>query len=309
MYVWNDVRFADNPPRFGLSAFPKGNNTTPTKPLCYQVDLTSEGHPRLQLPSSDLEQGEDCLGLDIYAPASNFNADGTIKARLPVVVWIYGGAYMLGAKRGNPSLPLYTGQSILTVTQGGAIFVAGNYRLGAFGFLAGHWMQNLTQSGAAQTNAGLYDQALVLEFVQKFIGGVGGDNTRISVWGESAGASSILHHLIRERGTVDPIFRSFFVQSPAFEWSWDNSPGGTLDQIYQNFSLAAGCGNSLDNTSFSCLQGITNVTLLCQANTLVCAQKWKSEHQFAVGPSVDNGWIQRLPALSLKNSKSRLTSH
>lgn len=306
MYVWNNVRFADEPPRFGLSKFPNGINTTPTKPACYQVNLAKVGHPPLHQPRHDLEQGEDCLGLDIYVPQSNFNDSGPI-AKLPVVVWIYGGAYMLGAKQGNPALPLYTGQSILNVTKGGAIFVAGNYRLGAFGFLAGNWMQTLTQAGAAQTNAGLYDQALLLQFVNKFIDRVGGDPGKVSLWGESAGASSILHHLIREDGAVDPHFQSFFVQSPAFEWSWDNSPGGTLDKAYQSFSQLADCGTTLDNNSFSCLLK-ADAESLSQANQQFCIRKWQDEHQFAIGPSVDNGWVRRLPALSLMNSKSKLSS-
>lgn len=111
-----------------------------------------------------------------------------------------------------------------------AILVVGNYRLGAFGWLAGTYMEK-----AGLPNAGLYDQNLILQWVQKYIGSIGGDKNNVNAWGESAGAGSLLHHLIRADGTKDPLFKRAFLQSPAFEWQWDQNV--TMNKYYQTFLI------------------------------------------------------------------------
>ncbi len=79
-----------------------------------------------------------------------------------------------------------------------------NYRLGAFGWLAGSYMEK-----HAQPNAGLLDQRAILKFVRDNIAGVKGDPGSVSVWGQSAGASSILHHLTMPKTINDkpPLFK------------------------------------------------------------------------------------------------------
>lgn len=249
----------------------------------------------MQLPlDGSMPQSEDCLFLDIYAPASNFDENGKPIKQLPVIVWFYGGAYAFGSKNLGGDLPLYTGQSMLAAQDYQAVFVAGNYRLGAFGWLAGSYMES-----AGQPNAGLYDQSLLLSWVKNYIAKAGGDPTNVSAWGESAGAGSILHHLIREGGTKDPLFRNFLVQSPAFEWSWDNSKDGTLDNVYRTFSNLSGCGYTYD---ISCLRD-KNITDLIQPNQDLFANV-KQTGIFPIGPSVDGQWIQTIPALSFANSMS-----
>jgi carboxylesterase type B len=237
------------------------------------------------------DQSEDCLFLDIYVPKS---ATQQRAAQIPVVVWFFGGAYAFGTKDINQTLPLYTGQSMLQATKYGAIFVAGNYRLGAFGWLAGNYMQ-----GAGRPNAGLYDQGLLLEWVRDYIHLVGGDNTSVSAWGESAGGGSILHHLIRRNGTApqDPLFQTFLVQSPAFQWSWDNSPGGTLDSVYRNFSQLSGCGYGYNIT---CLQE-KDIATLANANQKLF-NTVPQTGLFPLGPSVDTDTITQIPTISYANS-------
>ena len=135
---------------------------------------------------------EDCLFLDIYVPKSAFNLG---IAKTPVVVWFFGGAYIFGSKDTfGPKIPFYTGDGLIesaSTIPKDVIFVAGNYRLGAFWWLAGPTMQS-----DGLPNAGLYDQRLILQWVQKYINLFGGDKTQVSAWGESAGAGSILHHLV-----------------------------------------------------------------------------------------------------------------
>ena len=158
-------------------------------------------------------QSEDCLFLDLYVPGAVIRNKST---KLPVVVWLYGGAYIIGAKdanNGGPyNAPLYNGTAFITKDQN-VIFVAGNYRLGAYGWLAG-----ITMQSHGYPNAGLSDQRLLFSFVHDFIELVGGDPGQVTAFGESAGAGSIVHHLIAEPA---PQFQKAALQSPAFELNWN----------------------------------------------------------------------------------------
>ncbi|KAK1465073.1 hypothetical protein CMEL01_12428 [Colletotrichum melonis] len=309
IYLFENVRFGANPPRFGSPAFPTWVNSS-IQPVsdgrnCIQidpkdVDNAPGGDDPVDTPDDQVtKQGEDCLFLDLYVPKTAFEST-KVKA-LPVVIWLYGGAFAFGSK--NQLGPLYTGRSVITASRYQTIFVAGNYRLGAFGWLSGDYMQK-----NAQPNAGLYDQALLFQWVQKYIGQVSGDESKVSAWGESAGAGSILHHLIREDGAVDPTFKTFAIQSPAFEWAWDNKPKGKLDQVYQNFSSLAGCGLTFD---IDCLRKSTNLTAANQQlfNTV------RQTGLFPVGPAVDGKWITTIPTISFasgnywKSIQSIIVSH
>ena len=297
------MRFGGLPTRFGHSSYPSSipdNSTLQDSsygPRCIQIDTESLktppggdegiGNPEAGPGASDSGESEDCLFLDLYVPASAFQ---TAASELPVVVWFYGGAYAFGSKLPyGPDWPFYTGQALLESSTNKVIYVAGNYRLGAFGWLAGTYMED-----NGLPNAGLYDQRLLLQWVQQYIGKVNGNPSDVSAWGESAGAGSILHHLIQKGGSQDPLFSRAFLQSPAFEWQWDRK--GTLNEVYQTFSSLAGCGSSFN---ISCLRSAT-IEKLTEANQAL----FKSIRQtglFPLGPSVDGLLIEDLPAVSFAN--------
>ncbi|KAI8714867.1 COesterase domain-containing protein [Fusarium sp. LHS14.1] len=295
IYLFQDVRFGAKPELFSRPEFPPWIDSSIQPPLdgrsCILVDTSQLDKPPggenpIKEPfDPDPNTSEDCLFLDLYVPKSV--VDDPNGTPVPVVVWIHGGAFAFGSK--NRLGPIGTGQSILRASKYQTIFVAGNYRLGAYGWLAGDYMQN-----AGQTNAGLYDQALLFDWVQLYIDQVNGDKDQVSALGESAGASSILHHLIRERGTIDPTFSKFAVQSPAFEWAWDNSPNGQLDKIYENFSELAGCGRNFD---IDCLRSSKN---LSDANQALFSTV-KQTGLFPIGPAVDDFWVKTLPTISFAN--------
>src|SRR5215467_1686455 len=121
-------------------------------------------------------QGDDCLTLNIWAPS---NADGG----KPVMVWIHGGAYVLG----SANQPLYNGR--VMAAGGDVVVVTVNYRLGAFGFL--DLSSFSTPRRRFDSNLGLRDVLHALHWVRDNIAAFGGDPDRVTVCGESAGAGII----------------------------------------------------------------------------------------------------------------------
>lgn len=123
---------------------------------------------------------EDCLYLNVWVPRSR---DGETVGNKAVMVWVYGGGFYSGSS----ALDVYDAK-ILAV-ENDVIVVSMQYRVGALGYLAmGH--------KDAQGNAGMYDQLLALDWVQRNIHHFGGDAHRVTLFGESAGSVSVSMHLL-----------------------------------------------------------------------------------------------------------------
>lgn len=119
---------------------------------------------------------EDCLYLNVWTPAKAAND------RLPVMVWIYGGAFT----GGRTSIPTYDGTHL---AQKGVVLVSVAYRLGAFGFLADPELTR--ENGGSSGNFGLEDMIAGLKWVKANIAKFGGDPARVTIFGESAGGIAV----------------------------------------------------------------------------------------------------------------------
>ena len=118
---------------------------------------------------------EDCLYVNVWTAA------GSASAKLPVMVWSYGGAFTQGAG----SVPGYDGEAL---AKKGVIFVTYNYRVGPFGFFA-HPELTKESGHNASGNYGVMDLHAALKWVHSNIAAFGGDPGRVTLVGESAGAA------------------------------------------------------------------------------------------------------------------------
>jgi para-nitrobenzyl esterase len=139
-------------------------------PACMQTGVSMPG----ETPPA---VSEDCLYLNVWTPA-----DGK-DARLPVLVWIYGG----GFSNGSTSMPLYWGDRL---ARKGVVVVTIAYRVGPFGFLA-HPALTRESPQRSSGNYGLMDQVAALQWVQRNIAAFGGDAKRVTIAGQSAGSMSV----------------------------------------------------------------------------------------------------------------------
>jgi acetylcholinesterase len=134
--------------------------------ICFQRDMTTA-----------VLGSEDCLSLNVYVPAVKSD-------KMPVMVWIHGGAFM----NGSGSSAMYSPEHLV---QENVIIVTVNYRLGPLGFLS-------LPSGGVEGNAGLKDQLLALKWVQQNISQFNGDPNNVTLFGESAGGAAVHLHLLSE---------------------------------------------------------------------------------------------------------------
>jgi para-nitrobenzyl esterase len=137
----------------------------------------AQNHVFEDMVFQDAGPSEDCLFLNVYAPA-----DSTDKSKLPVMFWIHGGGYSGGAS----SEPRHNGDFLPLK---GVVLVTINYRLGVFGFLA---TSDLAKEGNGSAgNYGLLDMVAALQWVKANIGNFGGDAGNVTIFGESAGSFAV----------------------------------------------------------------------------------------------------------------------
>jgi len=233
----------------------------------------------------DIQTNEDCLHLSVNTP---LKPDGTEKKDLPVMLFIHGGAFTGG-------MQIRMGAERLGAW-GEVVVVAINYRLAMLGFLC-------LDSDQAAGNMGMLDMVVALEWVHKYIGYFGGDSSRITIFGESAGSASIGHLLLSD--STNGLFSQGIGQSGSAlsSWAFDKNP----EFHSRNIAEKAGCTDENVDDLVSCLklQPVESITSAAKAyiaesrdagglgfgGLIPCAQKagerkFYTEHQTPVAKMI-----------------------
>ncbi|KAF2493352.1 alpha/beta-hydrolase [Lophium mytilinum] len=242
-------------------------------PACYQGSPTWADFGATLSSQGSFAQSEDCLILDMLVPSN------PVSHRLPVIVQIHGGGYTLG------SAALFPGDAMVNQSSGTVIYVIIQYRLGVFGFLAG---ESIAKDG--NLNAGLLDQRAALEWLKRHIHAFGGDPSRVTVWGGSAGGGSVSLQLTAYSGKGTPPFSAAIAEYP---W-WQPFLNPAIQEAQYDTTLRlSGCSD------LNCLRSLS-VADLANAGQAVLNVSYPSAGYgyglFYFGPVVDGIFVRDLPS-------------
>lgn len=191
---------------------------------------------------------EDCLVMNIYVPndvkLEDHASDDSTANKIPVMFFIHGGGFQIGTANDD------TFDSRLFVEYTNTIVVVVNYRLGPLGFMV------YEEDGVKfEGNQGLKDQQLALKWVQDNIGKFGGDKSEVTVFGQSAGAQSVIFHLLSPES--NKFFSRGLPQSPPMVFQYDTPEESINSTNYLIDILSRGTSNpncSRTHTGLECLR-------------------------------------------------------
>lgn len=212
VYVWKGIPYAKAP--LGELRF---SSPQPHEPWSGVKETTVYGAASPQPDNSFVGDGprnEDCLFMNIWTPAPD-------SKKRPVMVWIHGGGFVVG----SGSSELYNGANL--ARNGDVVVVTFNYRLGALGFL---YFEN---KPGFDNNLGIRDQIAALRWVRENIASFGGDPDQITIFGESAGGTSV--ETLLACNEANGLFKGAIAQSGPAAIIWQPTVASALTKKYFAF--------------------------------------------------------------------------
>ncbi|KAJ3605877.1 hypothetical protein NHX12_027920 [Muraenolepis orangiensis] len=240
---------------------------------------------QLNLIMTDTRGSEDCLYLNIWVPHHR-----SVSTNLPVMVWLFGGAFMWGGSMGANFLGnyLYSGQEI--ADRGDVIVVTLGYRVGTLGFLS-------SGDSSLPGNYGLWDQQAAIAWVNRNIRSFGGDPDNITIFGESAGAASVNFQMLTPHNKG--LFRRALSQSGSAlcPWAVNENPRRFAEEV----ALKVNC--PIDDKMTACLK-MTDPVALTMAGTLSISSSPDSPlvHNLVIGATIDGDFFPDEPSKLFHNA-------
>lgn len=261
-----DLRWRPPQPAKPWEGTYKADKFGPSCPQAVSKDFGPEWYPG--------NMSEDCLYLNVWTPATNSTE------KLPVMAFIYGGAYM----RGSSALPLYNGTAL---AKKGVVVVTFNYRVGVLGYMA-HPQLSKESPHNSSGNYALLDQQAALRWVQSNIAAFGGDPSRVTIFGESAGAANIVSQLAipQSRG----LYNQAIVESGGV---WTNGPaiiGYRTKEEAEEYGMKF--AESLGHSGPDAIQQMRKVSAfdLVNETPYVWDSTFRGFHDVAFKTTID-GWL------------------
>ena len=255
-------------------------------PAPWTVPLSGKqfGHICTQLVEGAVSGSEDCLFVNVFTPS----APGAAGSALPVMVFIHGGAYYMGSS----SQVNYDGSNM--AGGGNVVVVTINYRLGVLGFLGG-----FGTGDAVDGNLGLKDQQKALQWVQDNIAAFGGDPGNVTIFGLSAGASSVGVHLVN--GVSKGLFSRAIMQSNHYGMRFQTR--NTANRRAGKLAKALGCSSGSEDDKLACMRTAADTDIdtfmktagpskIQQGLAILCDSFGGSEYW---APMVDGNFVEKQP--------------
>ena len=213
----------------------------PKAPFNQTFNASTLSPPCMQTPAVGANSSgmtEDCLMLNVYVPGNVSSSNGG--KLLPVMIWVHGGAFISGSAR------VYNGEILCHF--GNVIIVTINYRLAEFGFLN-------VGDARANGNQGLWDQHLAFKWVKDNIQAFMGDPTEVTIFGESAGAASVILQSLYAGN--DGLFKRVIAESGSGLAYWGTINLPNVDLLYRLTGCDKGAQDPVD-----CLRGVSSEELV-----------------------------------------------
>ncbi|KAJ5668983.1 Carboxylesterase type B [Penicillium macrosclerotiorum] len=225
---------------------------------------------------------EDCLYLGLFSRPWDTSKD----VHRPVLVVFYGGAFIQGdAAFTMPpaSFPILNVSNLNDY-----VVIYPNYRLNAFGFLPG---KAIKESSTSDLNPGLLDQQYVLKWVQSYIHHFGGNSQNVTIWGQSAGAGSVVAQVLANGRNGQPkLFSKALASSPFWPktYSYD---APEAEAIYNQLANLTGCAGYVhDHETLACLKSV-DVQSIRDASLIIDADNTWTTSSYTWAPVIDGGFL------------------
>jgi para-nitrobenzyl esterase len=248
---------------------------------CMQLDTWSYSYFRSLMVGLHSTTSEDCLNLNVYGPTKARLSK--LRQRLPVMFFVHGGMFTTGGNSAN----IYDPANF--VSKADVLVVVPNYRLSIWGFLASKELLGEGEGGGG--NYGLSDLLAALQWTHENIVAFGGDATRITIAGHSAGAI-LIHYMLAALGGPRYIDRKLVYQAILFSGASGTSveretalPDTTVQPVFDKLVQEAGCDSAAD--PIACLRGVDPRVL----------QQIGVKHDWAYqwGPVIDGSLVRGSP--------------
>ncbi|KAL4901045.1 hypothetical protein BDW74DRAFT_87669 [Aspergillus multicolor] len=226
-----------------------------------------------------LEQSEDCLSVNIFRPSMSDTSK-----KLPTAIYVHGGAYNRG------SAAMHKTASMVAWSEEPFVAVSFGYRLGALGFLP-----SSVSKKEGLLNLGLRDQVFLFQWVQENIAQFGGNPNNVTLFGLSAGAHSIGHHLLNYDGHKAPLFHRVIIESGS-PTSRAVRPydAAVHEEQFNDFLKEVGCPSTLSESEIFPFLRSLPTKVITDAQTTVF-DKYNPSLRWAFQPVIDGDIIPRKP--------------